>query len=459
MEPFAAAKPLLALCQSGSNASKSLEQAAQLQAAAVALSLGQDQHRSADASQLFQTCIKAATGCLSSSDPQAQLGAMAALVTALQHCRGDVFLERAADVAQRLQAVVRAPHAPLQPACRCFRVILQRVAPLLTSAVKPQAAVVAAKVAAAAMQLLQSAGGAKHAFELIVAIAGCMPQVLRTHTMTATHACLDAVVLPAGDINLDARLSAAQAVARLAACSGSSEACGISIHGLVYFTHATLAALPMPHKDEQLLQAALDVLGAAPATPWSTVRQPAASWPLCDAMCASTALLHAVSCALSERVPMAAPLPASALVLLSSRLLSVRPAVAAASMASETDPLRACQWQACAAPLLNAGVPRLASCCQVDLLVQRLYGCITHICFVKTSECVQVCVCLDCCSRGQVCCCPLQARCAASCAACWKTLRRQARCSPRRARSCTVSCTVPCTCWVPLQQSSWRNLC
>lgn len=380
MEPFAAARPLLALCQSGGTASKSAEQAEQLQAAAVALALGQDQHRDADGSDLFQACIKAAVGCLSSQDVDVQRAALAALETALQHCRRDVFLERAAEVTQRVQALARSPAAPLGAVCKCLHAILARTAPLLTSAVKPQAATVAAKIAAAAMQLLQPRSGSQHAFELLASIAGCMPQVLRSHTVTATNACLSAVVLAAGDISLEGRLSAARAVARLAVCSGSADGWGVSMHGLLYIAHTALAALPMPHKDEQLLQAAMDVLGGAPAAPWSTVRQPAASWPLCDAMLASTALLHAVSCALSERTPMAAPLPASALVLLASRLISVRPAAAAFSMASEADPLRACQWQACAAPLLNAGA------LHVHALSRAIHGVSLHFASARNTR-------------------------------------------------------------------------
>jgi hypothetical protein len=149
------------------------------------------------------------------------------------------------------------------------------------------------------------------------------------------------------------QLAGANAAACLAACAGSPANWSACMHGLLHQAHACLAALPMPHRDPELHQAARDVLGGSAGPPWNALALPTPSTPLSESMRVVVALLHAVTVMLSNHAPMPVPLPMSALVLLATRLLSLRPAAAILPGLSLD---QVCQWQVCSGPLLRYGV-------------------------------------------------------------------------------------------------------
>ena len=329
---------------------------------------------------LFSECVKQLTQLLKSSISGTSEPALRALNECLQHCPQDVFLQAAADLSPELYSVIRRGDAPsTQAACVCYRVLSERMLQCLAvPAARTIAAQALAKTVAAVVHLLgeqQSAASQSQGFQLVVTLARCMPQVLRSQTVAVSSACMHAVSPPANTssaLPMETRMNAAHALACVGSCTSTSDEWAAHMHGLLRAAHLALALLPMPPRDSELQQAALDVLGGGVAQPWASFASPAADSGLEHIVPTTTLLLHCVACMLSEQAPMVAPLPMSALVLLASRLLSLR---TASAMPPGSDPVQACQWAACTSALLNAGATPMhqSRCLRCQLL------CLYHI--------------------------------------------------------------------------------
>jgi hypothetical protein len=334
------------------------DRCAQLNVAVATLVMHQHFHGAAECSQLFSECLKAALSLLAKVHPKWQARSLGTVDTLVKHCPKSVFLQHVPDVIQQLQPFTKSENGTLIcAACSCLDSALSRAAPLVAAASsKSAAAKIVSKIAAHATQLLDSSTsvpGRTWACVLLAGIARCMPQALKSQVLSVSSACLQLITKAAPATCLELQLAAANAAACLAACTGSPADWSGYVHSLLHQAHSSLASLPMPHRDPQLLHAARDVLGGSPGPPWSGLVLPTSEQPLSESMQVTTALLHAVMVVLCSTAPMPAPLPVSALVLLSTRLLSIRPA---AALSSDADPERACQWQVCSGPLLRYGV-------------------------------------------------------------------------------------------------------
>lgn len=356
----------LATCRSVKSFEDVCEACARLRAAVAVL-----QRQPASASQasatLFKQCLDKCTQLLKGSVAGSAATVLHALAECLQHCPQDVLLQAAVDLAPELLAMVkRGDVMSTAAACICYKVFTERLLQCLAvPATRSVAAQCLAKAVAAAVYLIgeqQSADKQCQGFALKTAVAGCMPQALRSQTAAVSSACLRAVSPPANAataLPLQRRIDAAHALACVGACTATSEGWAMHMHGLLRAVHLALALLPMPPRDSDLHQAAQDVLGGSVGQTWAAFVPPAADAGLDRIFTTVTLLLHCVACMLSERMQVAAPLPMAALVLLVSRLLSLRTARA---MQPLSDPVQACQWSACTGPLINAGVLALLAC-------------------------------------------------------------------------------------------------
>jgi hypothetical protein len=319
-----------------------------------------------DSEVLHAQCIEVLTRMVQSHQAWSTAPAFQALAFAMQHAPQGVFLQGCEELSPEIYSAARRDdEATTRAACACCRSFTDRLLQYLaSSSTRTAAAQSLAKVVAAAMHLIKREGSTasqEEGYQLIVELARCMPQVLKSQTIAVGSACIAAISQPkvATRLPMAVRLRAAHALACLALPSISSEGWALHVHGLLQVAHGALAALPMPLKDSELAQAARDVLGPATSAPWHAMTMPTADTSFAETMQMVTLLLHCLGCILAERAPALAPLPMSALVLLASRLLSLR---VATSAAAGTSPLQACQWSVCSGALLAAGVLLLCPC-------------------------------------------------------------------------------------------------
>ena len=312
-------------------------------------------------------CLTAAHKQLSGAAPAAQAQLMGVLTRAVQDCAFSQQLTQAISgiTPDLLDVVKRGEPSAVAAACACYDAIAARAAQhLATPATRSWAAQALASAVTAALHLLpgDTSPLQHHGFELVCGLADAMPQLLKSHAATICAACF-ATIVPAGSAPqqgqrpaqstapMATRLLAAHALARLACASGTPEGWAAHTQGLLIAMHQALAALPMPDKDNDVLHAAQDVLGAPAAPAWAAFSATAPQASLADRVEVATLLLHCLSVTLTSKSAALAPLPMSALVLLVSRLLSLRekPAVANESVVAQ------CQWPACASALLASG--------------------------------------------------------------------------------------------------------
>ena len=281
-----------------------------------------------------------------------------ALQDVLKHSPRDALLQVSTSIATELGNVIRLGNAAaIAASCACCHLLVVRLQQhVADSSHRATAAQALSKVVAATVPLLSQnapASSTSEGFQLVIAMARCMPQVLKSQTQAIRGACIAAMSSEGNAaMPLAERLHAAHALACIAACAGNSQGWAEQMHGALHAAHAALAVLPMPQRDADLQRASQDVLGGAVSAPWHTLPALSPTSRLHHRVERFTLLLHCVSSMLSERAPMPAPLPMSALVLLASRLLALR---ASGKAALGGDPVEACQWAACCQPLLAAG--------------------------------------------------------------------------------------------------------
>jgi hypothetical protein len=337
---------------------------ARVRAVIATLELHQELDHGLHTAPLFSKSLNELSKLIRRNNAWARVPALATLALLLEHCPKDLFLQGTSDLAPELYSIVKQDDEDsTRSACACFTSMIDRLLPCLASpSTKTTTAHVLSKVVAAAMHLVndkQQSELRTQGFVLIVKIARCMPQVLKSQTIVVSGACIKVITAqtkPA--LPMATRLSAAHALACMSMCTASSDGWSVHMHGLLCAAHCALEGLPMPRKDRELQQAALDVLTQSAAVPWNAFSTASKDASLPERVHVVTLLLHCVACTLTERTPMAAPMPMSALVLLASRLLSLRPT---APVATGYNLVEACQWSVFCAPLLGAGASTAAA--------------------------------------------------------------------------------------------------
>lgn len=326
---------------------------------AVLSSLQQQQQLDPEAnvSPAYSGLFKSLSDMLKSQHAAHRAHSLRLLALWLQNCPADMFLDKCTEVATNLYNQSRHVHVHAAEALfACFYSLVGRLRPCLSSpATKTAVAQALSKAAAAAQHLMQTNQPTlrRNSFLIVIQIAQCMPQALKSQTNTISSACLAALAPGGGTaLPLRTRLLAAHALACMAACTATGEGWALHVRELLSLAHSALASLPMPGKDAALGQAATDVLAGAVSPQWAKLEMPTATAPLLERVELVTLLIHSLACALAESAPLMVPLPMAALVLLASRLLSLRPsAPAPAGLAA----VEGCQWSCVTVGLVNTG--------------------------------------------------------------------------------------------------------
>lgn len=388
-----------------------------LHAAVAACSTCNDSCSASTAADIVAQSLAAAHKRLRGAAPDAQAQLLAVLSHAVQQCPfGKQLTDGISAMTPDLLAVVKhGPPACVEAACACFCAIAARMSQHLASAAAKSAAAQAlAAATTAAVHLVQSGQSPAHRHHgllLVCSIADTHPQLLKSQAATICTACCNEIAPNLADgaehahhaaqaaLPMETRLHAAHALARMACASGTPEGWGAHMQGLLIATHHALAALPMPATDGDVLRAAQDVLGTPEAAVWAQFSAPGQHSSLSERVEVVTLLLHSLAVMLTSKSATLAPLPMSALVLLVSRLLSLReqPGVA------EQGDLEACQWHACAPALLTAGacltalstnMPADAFCCASGICMRQ--SLVLHMWHMRavSSQCTLLACCL-----------------------------------------------------------------